>query len=146
MNFLSFTHTDAAIDPCVVVPPLKCYNMLFHCYFCLCPYNDGLDLPQYPSGHFSLSSPWHVCPNTCFSRTTCSLSTYKVKGELDCFNCKTGVFIGLLTSVFTKESNYNRRSPKKSTSLWGIFDSYKEKLSVPRVHTMTLTESYGTTP
>ena len=33
-----------------------------------------------------------LCPNTCFSRTTCSLSRYNVKIELDCFNCKTGVF------------------------------------------------------
>ena len=33
-----------------------------------------------------------MCPSTCFSRMICSLSRYKVKGELDCFNCKTGVF------------------------------------------------------
>ena len=35
---------------------------------------------------------WLVCPNTCFSHTTCSLIRYNVEGELDCFNCKTGVF------------------------------------------------------
>ena len=28
-------------------------------------------LPQYPSGDFQLSNPWHVCPSTCFSRTNC---------------------------------------------------------------------------
>ena len=49
-------------------------------------------LPQYPSDHFRLSSPWHMCPNTCFSRTTCLLSKHNVKGELDCFNCKMGFF------------------------------------------------------
>ena len=26
-----------------------------------------------------------MCPNMCFSRKTCSLSMYNVKGELDCF-------------------------------------------------------------
>ena len=31
-----------------------------------------------------------MCPNTCFSRTTYSLSRCNVKGELDCFNCKAG--------------------------------------------------------
>ena len=34
----------------------------------------------------------------------------------------------------TREGNYNARSfGKKSTPLWGIFNNYKEKLSVPRV-------------
>ena len=36
-----------------------------------------------------------VCPSTCFSRTNCSLSRYNAKGKLDCFNCKTGVFLRL---------------------------------------------------
>ena len=38
--------------------------------------------------------------------------------------------------MFTKESNYNPRFwGKKSTPLWGIFNNYKEKLSVPKVQT-----------
>ena len=83
-----------------------------------------------------------MCPNTPFSRTTCSLSRYNMKGELDCFNCKTGVFLRLFTSMFTKESNYNPRfCGKKLTYQWGIFNSYKEKQSVLRVHTAALTES-----
>ena len=49
-------------------------------------------LPQYPSGHFYLSSPWHMCPITCFSRTICSLSKCNVKCELDCFSYKARVF------------------------------------------------------
>ena len=82
---------------------------------------------------------WHVCLNTCFSRTTCSLSRYNDKGELDCFNCKTGVFLRLFTSVFTKETNYNPCfCEKKSTRPWGIFNNYKQKLSVTRVHTASL--------
>ena len=60
---------------------------------------------------------------------------YNVKGELDCLNCKTGVFLSLFTSMFTKESNYNPRFCEKTTRLWGIFNIYKGKLSVPRVHT-----------
>ena len=97
------------------------------------------------SGHFQLSSPWHECPNTCFSRTVCSLSRYNVKIELDCFNCKTAVFLRLFTSIFTKENNYNPRfCTKKSTRPWGIFNNYKEKLSVPRVHAAALIEAMFT--
>ena len=100
----------------------------------------GLYLPQYLSG--PLSNPWHVCPNTSFSCMTCSLSRFYVKCELDCFNCKTEVFLRLFTSMFTKESNYNPQFCKnKSTRQWGIFNNYEEKLSVPRVHTAVLTES-----
>ena len=83
-----------------------------------------------------------MCPSTCFSRTNCLLSRYSAKGKLDCFNCKTGVFLRLFTPMFTKESNYNPRFwEKKSTPLWGIFNNYKEKLSVPRVQTAALIES-----
>ena len=83
-----------------------------------------------------------MCPNTSFSLTTCSLGRYNVKGELDCFNCKTVTFLRLLTSMFTKESSYNPRFwEKKSTRQWGIFNNYKEKLSVLRIHTAALTES-----
>ena len=35
---------------------------------------------------------------------------------------------------------------KKSTLLWGIFNSYKEKLSVPRVQTAALIECQATAP
>ena len=45
----------------------------------------------------------------CFSRTNCSLSRFHAKGKLDSFNCKTGVFLRLFTSMFTKESNYSLR-------------------------------------
>ena len=99
----------------------------------------NLYLPQYPSGHFELSSPCHVCPNTCFSRTTCSLSRHNLKCELDCFNCKTGGFLRLFTSMFIKESNYSPRfCEKKSTRIRGILNNYKQKLSVPRVRTAAL--------
>ena len=73
------------------------------------------------------------------SRTTCSLNRYNVKGELDCFNYKTGVFVRLFTSMFTRESNYNPCfCEKKSTRLWGIFNNYKENISVLRVHTAAM--------
>ena len=81
-------------------------------------------------------------PSTCFSRTNCSLSRYNAKGKFDCFKCKTGVFLRLFTPMFTKESNYNPRFlGKKSAPLWGIFNNYKEKLSVSRVQTAALIES-----
>ena len=80
-----------------------------------------------------------MCPNTCFSRTTCSLSRYNVKFELVCFNCKTGVFLRSFKSMLIKESNYNPRfCEKKSARLWGIFNNHKEELSDPRVHTAVL--------
>ena len=85
-----------------------------------------------------------MCPNTCFSRTTCSLTRYNVKGELDYFNCKMWVSLRLFTSMFTKESNYNPHfCEKTSVRLWGIFNNYKENLSVPRVHTAALIESWA---
>ena len=80
-----------------------------------------------------------MCPNTCFSRTICSLNKYNVKCELDSFNCKTGVFLRLFTSMFMKESNYNPRfCEKKSNRPLGIFNNYEEKLSVSSVHTAAL--------
>ena len=33
--------------------------------------------------------------------------------------------------MFTKESNYSPRFWEKSTPLWGIYNNYEEKLSVP---------------
>ena len=43
-----------------------------------------------------------------------------------------------------QSSNYNARfCEKESTRLWGIFKNYKEKLSVPRVYTAALIESYA---
>ena len=82
-----------------------------------------------------------MCPSTCFSRMTCSLSRYNAKGKLDCFNCKTRVFLKLFTPMFTKESNYNPRFWEKMNSSMGIFINHKEKLSVPRVQTAALIES-----
>ena len=73
-----------------------------------------------------------MSPSTCFSRTNCSLSRYNAKGKLDCFNYKTG---------FSQIIHYKRKRlqstflGKKSTPLWGIFNNYKEKLSVPSVQT-----------
>ena len=86
-----------------------------------------------------------MCPNTCFSRTTCSLSRYNVEGELDCFNCKMGLFLRLFTSMFTKESNYNPLfCETKSTRLWQILNNYKEILPVPKIHTAALIKSFAT--
>ena len=79
-----------------------------------------------------------MCPNTSFSRSTCSLSRYNVKGDLDCINCKTRVFLRLFTSMFTKKAITIHVFAKKSIHQWGIFNNYKEKLSVPRVDTATL--------
>ena len=82
-----------------------------------------------------------MCPNTCFSRTTCSLSRYNVKGELDCFNCRTGGFSQIIHfNVYKGKQSQSTFLRKKSTRLWGIFNNYKEKLSVPRLHTAALIE------
>ena len=83
-----------------------------------------------------LSGPGHVCPNACLSRTTCSLSRYNVEGELDCFDCKTGFFFSDYSlQWFTKESKFHVFA-KKLTRLWEIFNNYKEKLIVPKAHTV----------
>ena len=58
---------------------------------------------------------------------------YNVKGELDCFNCRKGV------SQFI-HFDYNPRFGKIINSSMGIFNNYKEKLSVPRIHTAALIE------
>ena len=55
------------------------------------------------------------------SRTNCSLSRYNAKGKLNCFNCKTGVFLRLFTPTFTKESNYNPRFFGKNQLLYGEY-------------------------
>ena len=56
-------------------------------------------------------------------------------------DCKSGFFLRLFTSMFAKENNYNSRfCEKKSARLGGIFNTYKRKLSVPRVHTTALIE------
>ena len=112
---------------CSSAPPAHAYRWLSLLYTCL-----SIFLATFKT------SPWQVCPNTSFSRTACSLSRYNVKGELDCFNCKTGVFLRLFASMFIKESNYIHVFAKKLTLQWGMFNNYKEKLSVPRVHTAAL--------
>ena len=55
-----------------------------------------------------------------------SLIKYNVKGELDGFNCKTGAFLRLFTSMFTRKSNYSPCFCEKSSRLWGIFNNYKK--------------------
>ena len=82
-----------------------------------------------------------MCPSTCFSRTNCSLSRYNAKGKLNCFNCKTGVFLRLFTLMFTNGSNYNSRFGEKINSSMGNINNNKKKLSVPRVQTAALIES-----
>ena len=83
-----------------------------------------------------------MCPNTSFLRTTYQLGRYNVKGESDCFNCKTGFFLKLFTSaVYERKQLQSTVFAKKSTRQLGIFNNCKEKLSVPRVHTAALTES-----
>ena len=80
-----------------------------------------------------------MCPNTYFSRMTCSLSRYGVEGELDCFNCKMGLFSDYsLQCLLQKAITIHFFCEKRSTRLWGILDNYKGKLSVPRVHTAAL--------
>ena len=69
-----------------------------------------------------------MCPSTRFSRTNYLLNRYNATRKLDCFNCKTGVFLRLFTPMFTKENNYDPRFWEKSTPLWGIFNNYKEKI------------------
>ena len=83
-----------------------------------------------------------MCPSTCFSRTNCSLSRYNAEDKLDCFDCKTGVFVRLFTPMFTKESNYNPRFGGKNQLLYGEYLTIiKENLSVPKVQTAALIES-----
>ena len=77
-----------------------------------------------------------MCPSTWFSRTNCSLSRYNAKGKLDCFTCKTGVFLDYSPQCLQKKARFW----EKSAPLWGIFIIYKEKLSVPIVQTAALIE------
>ena len=58
-------------------------------------------------------------PNTCFSRTTYSLNRYNVKGELDCFNCKTrGGFSDYPRQCLQKKAIRILVFAEKSTRLW----------------------------
>ena len=83
-----------------------------------------------------------MCPSTCLSRTNCSLTKYNAKGKLDCFNCKTGVLPQIIHSnVYKRKQLQSTFLGKKSARPWGIFNNYKEKLSVPRVQTAALIES-----
>ena len=68
-----------------------------------------------------------MCPNTRFSRTICSLSKYNVKCELDCFNCKTGVFLRLFTSMFIEESNYTPSFCEKNQIVYGEYLTFIKK-------------------
>ena len=80
----------------------------------------------------------------CFSRMTCLLNGYNVKGESDCFNCKTGGGGGsqiVHFNVYKRKELQSTFLRKKSARLWGIFNNYKENLSVPEVNTAALTES-----
>ena len=75
-----------------------------------------------------------MCPKMCFSRTDCSLSRYNAKDKLNCFNCKTGVFLRLRTPMFTKKViTFHVFAKTKPAPLGGTINNYKEKLSVPRV-------------
>ena len=66
---------------------------------------------------------------------------YDAKGKLNCFNCKAGVWLRLFTLIsLQKKAITARVTGKKSTPLWGIFNIYKEQLSVPRVQTADLIE------
>ena len=88
-----------------------------------------------------------MCPSTCFSRTNCLLSKYNAEGKLDCFNCKTGLFSDYLLQCLQKKAiTIHVFGEKISTPLWGIFNYYKEKLSVPRVQIAVLIESLATAP
>ena len=81
-------------------------------------------------------------PSTSFSHTNCSLSRYNAKGKLDCFNCKTGVFSSDYSlQCLQKKAITIHVFGEKSTPLWGIFNNYKKKLSVPTVHTAASIES-----
>ena len=55
---------------------------------------------------------------------TCSLSRYNAKGVLDCFNCKTGVFLRLFTSEAITIYVFAKKKP--STSI-GIFNNKSPK-------------------
>ena len=74
-------------------------------------YFEGVDTPENNNSDSMLASvsfwPLLIIESVArvsqhvLSRTICSLSRYNVKGELDCFNCKTGVFLRLFTLMFT---------------------------------------------
>ena len=70
------------------------------------------------------------------------ISRYNAEGKLDCFNCKAGFFSQIIHSnVYKRKQLQSTFLGKKSTPLWGIFNNYNEKLSVPRVQTAALIES-----
>ena len=92
-----------------------------------------LYLPQYPSGHFYLSSPWHMCPSTCFSRTNCSLSRYNAKDKLDCFNCKTGIFSQIINFIVYKRKQLQSTFLEKIQLRYGEDLTIIKKWSIPRV-------------
>ena len=85
----------------------------------LLPFNDCSSVILTSVSFWPLLMIGTCAPNTCFSCTSCSLSRYNIKCELDCFSCKTGVFLRLFTSMFTKQNNYNPRFCKKINSAMG---------------------------
>ena len=84
-------------------------------------------------------------PSTCFSRTSCSLSRHNAEGKLDCFSCKTMFFSDYSFQCLQKKAIaiqvLGGGGGGESAPLWGIFNNYKEKLSVPKVQTAALIES-----
>ena len=61
----------------------------------------------------------------CLARVSnCSLSRYNAKGKLECFNCKTGVFVRLFTPMSTK------RKQLQSTFLGKSHLLYREYLTI----------------
>ena len=56
--------------------------------------------------------------------------------------CKTGFFPQIIHfNVYERKQLQSTLLRKKSTRQWEIFNNYKEKLRVSRVHTAALTES-----
>ena len=74
------------------------------------------------------------------------LTRYNAEGKLDCLTARRGFFSDYSLQCLQKKAITIYVFGKKSTLLWGIFNSYKEKLSLPIVQTATLMESQATAP
>ena len=65
------------------------------------------------------------------SHTTCSLNRYNVKGELDCFNCKTGFFSDYLRQCLQKTAITIHVFAKENQLVYGEYLTIIRKVSVP---------------
>ena len=83
-----------------------------------------------------------------------ALSRYNAKDKLDCFNCKTGSFLALFTSMFAKESNYSHVFGERNqlldgeylTARRGVFSHYSLQCLQKKVITVHVFGKKKSTP